>query len=191
MILILWAGAANHGLEKVGAGNFQRGCCQKINIRKEPLGRGSVRPACQSIGNGWQRQGSCRVLKGHYFSPARRNSGSPTFTRRHLPQSILHTPPGSKATVVRSDQPCQGHQKQPPAIVGRSGSAGQRPCLGLWACRRWGFVQKEDVPKGSPTAPLHQPWGTTGLSVNIHAGLECLISNREGIKVFGSVTALH
>ena len=50
------------------------------------------------------------------------------------------------------------------------------------------FVQKGDVPKGSPPAPLHQPQGTGGHSVKIHAGLGCLISNTEGIKVLGSVT---
>lgn len=76
--------------------------------------------------------------------------------------------------------------------MGRSSSAGWDPFLGLCACIRGrSVVQKGDVPKGSPTAPLHQPRQTGGHSMNIYAVLGCLISNREGIKVLGSVTALH
>jgi len=45
--------------------------------------------------------------------------------------------------------------------------------------------------RGSPVAPLHQPRGTGGHSVNTHASPACLISNREGYKVLGSGTALH
>lgn len=116
MILILWAGLASRSSGpwpgKGGCRNFQRSCRKSTSRRSSR--KGKVRPACQSEGNGWLRQGSCHILQGLYFLPARRKSGSPTFTRRHLLQSILHTPPGSK-TVVRCDQPCQGHQKQPPA----------------------------------------------------------------------------
>lgn len=102
--------------------------------------KGNVRPACQSVGNSWQRQGSCHILQVLYFLPARRNSGSPTLTRRNLLESILPAPPGSK-TGVRCDQPCQGHQKPSP-IVGRTNSSAQGPCLGLWACRGGALFRK-------------------------------------------------
>lgn len=192
MILIPGAGLASRSngpwLGKGGCRNFQRGCCQKIHIRKEPLGRENVRPACQSVGNSWQRQGSCHILQGLYFLPARRNSGSPTLKKRNLWESILPTPPGTK-TVVRCDQPCQDHQKQPqPLWAGQSGLHR----VHVWGCEpaKVGLCSERGA-QGKPKCSSAPAQRRGGHSMSIPAGLGWLISKKEEIKVLGSVTALH
>lgn len=163
MIMILWAELASRSNGswpgKSGCRNFWRGCCEKINIRKEPLERGNVRPACQSGGNGWLRQGSYQVLQGALFFNCRKKiwlshiheEAPPT---KHPPHSTRQQSSGQVWPAL------PGPPKTTTSHRGRSSSARQSPYLGLWACRGGALFRREMCPREAPlllcTSPEEQ-----------------------------------
>lgn len=114
------------------------------------LGGENVRPACQSEGNGWQRQASCYVLQGLFFF-----THNQKFWLSHIHEEtpLAKHPPCSTrqvATQQRSGLTYQSRstEKQPLAIMGRSSSTGwglifRAVCLQE---RGGSIVQRGDVP---------------------------------------------